>query len=158
MLQNLKFSHKILIAASLVVIAILSLFSVYNDVRQGAYIENELIHGDSRLNFYAVASDAHLGVAAGVTRQAFGVANRHEGECALGRSAMQITIATTVICPNALNLNHLSARGHGGLEPVIVRGVIGEWRKTIEANANTHHVEMGFGVADRTIRCGQVTN
>lgn len=49
MLQNLKFSHKILIAASLVVIAILSLFSVYNDVRQGAYIENEL-RGDLQNN------------------------------------------------------------------------------------------------------------
>ena len=42
MTQNLKFSHKILLAASLVVIAAFSLFTLYNDYLQRNAIRTDL--------------------------------------------------------------------------------------------------------------------
>ncbi len=44
MTQNLKFSHKILLAASLVVIAAFSLFTLYNDYLQRNAIRSDLEH------------------------------------------------------------------------------------------------------------------
>lgn len=40
--KNLRFSHKILLAASLIVIAAFSLFTVYNDYLQRNAISNNL--------------------------------------------------------------------------------------------------------------------
>ncbi|WP_017940000.1 methyl-accepting chemotaxis protein [Zestomonas thermotolerans] len=55
--QNLKFSHKILLAATLVVIVAFTLFSVYNDTRQSASIRADL---ESRLQLASYAAAGNI--------------------------------------------------------------------------------------------------
>nr|MBO2511957.1 chemotaxis protein [Gammaproteobacteria bacterium] len=55
--QNLKFSHKILLAATLVVIVAFTLFSVYNDTRQSASIRADL---ENRLQLASYAAAGNI--------------------------------------------------------------------------------------------------